>query len=104
MYLGQNYKLPQEAIDNEHYYDNPSNYKYDEIEDQIGHVERTAASLRKKDVLLEYLDKKDQYNIVHTPLDEILSSEWFTKTLPESWEDPNRILWACKNMCSRKPS
>lgn len=103
LYLGQNYKLPQKVIDDGYYYEDPMNYKYDEIEDQIGHVERIAASLHKKDIMLEYLADKEKYNLMHTPLDEILSSEWFTKTLPESWEDPTKLLWACKNFCSKDP-
>ena len=102
MYLGQTYKLPQKVIDDGYYYEDPSNYKYDEVEDQLVHTERVAASSYEKTIMTEYLDDKHLHNIFHTPLQDILESKWFTETLPQSWEDPDKTLWACKNFCSTK--
>ena len=32
---------------------------------------------------------------------EILNSEWFTKTLPESWKDEKTCARQCKRWCTK---
>ena len=55
-----------------------------------------------QEVTSEYIENQDEYNIFKTPLEDIVNSEWFTKTLPESWTDPKRIVWQCYKFCSKK--
>ena len=49
-----------------------------------------------------YYKNKKQYNVNHTPLEEILNNEWFTKTLPESWDSEDTALPECKRFCRKK--
>lgn len=72
------------------------------IEDQIGDIERVSYITATEKVLNEYYERKDEYNIFKTPLEDIINSEWFTKTLPESWDDPNRAIRQCKKYCTMK--
>ena len=49
-------------------------------------------------LLDEYFDNMDDLNINNKTIEEILSHDWFTKTLPESWSGnwPHR---QCRVMC-----
>lgn len=46
-----------------------------------------------------YFENKQNYNIMNESLENILNSEWFTKTLPESWDDSDKILLQCDRFC-----
>lgn len=48
-----------------------------------------------------YNQNLEKYNIFHTPLSEILTSEWYTKILPQSIEGNNPI-WQCEKQCSNR--
>ncbi len=41
------------------------------------------------------------HNVFHTPLSEILKSEWYTKTLPNSIKGDNPV-WQCVRQCSTR--
>lgn len=51
-------------------------------------------------VMQEYYRNEDQLNLSKNPLNKVLEHDWFTKTLPESWDtdNPHRL---CMIMCSR---
>lgn len=51
-------------------------------------------------VMQEYYKHEDELNLKNNSLEEILNHEWYTKTLPESWDsdNPQRV---CVIMCSR---
>lgn len=51
-------------------------------------------------VMQSYYENDKELNLSNNSLEEILNHEWFTKTLPESWEgdEPHRL---CVVMCSR---
>lgn len=51
-------------------------------------------------VMDEYFIHRDELNINKQPLEKILTHEWFTKTLPDSWKGdwPHR---QCRLMCER---
>lgn len=72
------------------------------IEDQIMDKGLVAIETNAEPVFQEYLKNKENYNIHHTPLEEIINSNWFTKTLPESWDDPNIAVRQCKKHCQIK--
>ena len=55
-----------------------------------------------KTSLQEYIDTKDEHNVFNHDLEEILNNEWFTKTLPESWNDEDKCQNVCKKFCSMK--
>lgn len=48
----------------------------------------------------EYLNKKDELNVKNKPLEEIIQDEWFTKTLPKSWESEDTALKQCIEHCT----
>ena len=56
----------------------------------------------RADVMKQYDDNKNLYNINTTNMADIISSEWFTKTLPESWEDETQTIRTCKEWCGKK--
>ena len=71
------------------------------IEDQLIDVERAAANTGREAVFKEYMADRNDYNIFHHTIEEVVDSKWFAETLPESWNDPNRTLWACSVYCSK---
>lgn len=48
----------------------------------------------------EYLDKKDKLNVKNNPLEKIIQDDWFTKTLPKSWENEETALVQCIEHCT----
>jgi hypothetical protein len=50
-------------------------------------------------VMLNYNKNKDALNLENNSIQNILEHEWYTKTLPESWDSdqPHRL---CTLMCS----
>ena len=54
------------------------------------------------DVLKEYNKEKDRYNIFKRPLEDIINDDWYTKTLPDSWEDEEKPCELCIRFCSKK--
>lgn len=55
--------------------------------------------MQKQEVMAEYDKHRDDLNINNKPINEVLTHEWFTKTLPESWEKDN-CLRQCKRWCT----
>lgn len=76
--------------------------KRNQITEQIGDSEIIQNQTKKSDVLMDYYNEKEKYNIHHTPLEEIIESDWFTKQLPESWDDENTVVRHCKKHCQVK--
>jgi hypothetical protein len=82
----------------------PNSYKHKEtlgIEEQLIDVEAAAVNTGYQVLLKEYFEDLDQYNIFKHPIEEIVESKWFTETLPNSWNDPERLLYQCKVHCSK---
>lgn len=76
--------------------------KQNQITDQIGNKAIIQSQTRDEDVLMRYYSEKEKYNIFDVPLSDIINSEWFTKTLPESWNDENKAPRQCKKYCVKK--
>lgn len=72
------------------------------ISDQIMDVPRVAWETSQENILMEYYENREEYNLFNKPLEEIIESEWFTKTLPESWEDSDRLPRQCRTFCQFK--
>lgn len=51
-------------------------------------------------LMQSYYQNQEELNLENHSIEEILNHEWFTKTLPESWDSdkPHRL---CLVMCSR---
>lgn len=49
----------------------------------------------------EYNVNPEKYNVLHTPLSEILNSDWFQKTLPKSMKGDNPVP-QCARYCSSR--
>jgi len=66
---------------------------------QIGDKSQIVKDFKQESVLMEYWNNKDKYNIHKNPLINILNEDWFTKTLPESWDDSDRLTKQCRLNC-----
>lgn len=55
---------------------------------------------KKVHLLEEYFKHKDDLNLKNNSLEDILNHEWFTQTLPESWDDENLTHRLCKKFCN----
>lgn len=73
-----------------------------DISKQIGDQERIIQETKDENILMDYYRNKDEYNIHQTPLEDIVTSEWFTKTLPESWDDKKTAPRQCQEHCMKK--
>lgn len=73
--------------------------KKNNLTDQIGQRNLIQKEFYDEPVMVEYVDNKEKYNVFHTPFEEIINSEWFTKTLPESWDDSDRLVLQCAQQC-----
>ena len=58
----------------------------------------------KNVVLKKYADNKEQYNLNHKTLKQILTSDWFNKDLPESWESYKTVPHMCQLFCDNEIS
>lgn len=72
------------------------------ISKQIGDKDIINEQTKQENVLMDYYENRKKYNIFETSLEDIITSEWFTKTLPESWDDEKRTPRQCKQYCTRK--
>lgn len=72
------------------------------IENQIGDKSIINSETKNDNVLMDYYENKEQYNIFDNSLENIINSEWFTKTLPESWDDETKAPRPCKVHCMKK--
>jgi len=53
-------------------------------------------------LLEEYFKHKDELNLYNNSLEDILNHEWFTKTLPKSWQEDEKTHRLCAKHCSVK--
>ena len=84
----------------EEVYDNvDTNFR--RIEDQLYYIDLVNYEVHNEYLYKEYNKRKDKLNIFTNDLEDILSNEWFTKILPESWEDPKKIAGPCKKICTK---
>ena len=74
---------------------------FDKIEDQLYHIDLTNYLVHNEYLYKEYEKRKDKLNIFENDLEDILNSEWFTKILPESWENEDTIAGPCKRICTK---
>lgn len=72
------------------------------VEDQIMDRGLVALETNEEPLFQEYLKDKEKYNINHTDLEDIINSDWFLKSLPESWNDENKVVRQCKKYCTKK--
>lgn len=71
-----------------------------EVSDQVYRKDLVKREFFADPTLTEYYNNKDQFNAHNRPIGEILADDWFTATLPESWDDPNKIPLQCWWNCS----
>ena len=72
------------------------------ISDQLMDVPRVAHETSQEPILMNYYKNREEYNIFENDLEDILNSDWFKKTLPESWEDESKLARQCKIYCQVK--
>jgi|TARA_B110000438_G_scaffold161664_1_gene154881 hypothetical protein len=84
-------KIKQEYINN----------NYDEVEDQLYHVELVNFEVSSEYLYKEYMKRKDELNIFKNDLEDIVNNEWFTSVLPASWQDPYKISLPCEKICTK---
>lgn len=49
----------------------------------------------------EYVKRKSELSLKDNSLIDILNNEWFTKCLPESWDDDEKLHPFCKKFCQK---
>ena len=70
---------------------------------ETGHDDDYRERVKKEEpVMRELLENESELSIVNNSLEDILSHEWYEKTLPESWEDETKTLRLCKEFCGNK--
>ena len=62
-------------------------------------LEETGSTFVENAILKKYTDNKEEYNLNHKTLEEILTSDWFNKDLPESWESYETMPHMCQLFC-----
>ena len=75
--------------------------KHNQITDQIGDKAVIQSQTRDEDVLMQYYSEKEKYNIFNNSVEDIINNEWFTKTLPESWDHENKAPRQCQKYCKK---
>lgn len=78
----------------------PETWVFDDVEDQLYNRDKHNYWGPQEYLYKEYLKRIEHLNIFTNDLEDILNDEWFTKTLPESWEDPNKIASVCRSVCT----
>lgn len=73
-----------------------------DISKQIGDKDRIIKETKEENVLMNYYKNKNEYNIFETDLEDIIESEWFLKTLPESWDSKEKAPRQCQEYCRVK--
>mgnify|MGYP003630721173 FL=1 len=63
--------------------------------------QESAADVNITPEYIEYNNNKEQYNVFHTPLSDIIDSKWFTETLPNSMNS-DKPVGQCVNNCSSR--
>ncbi len=53
----------------------------------------------KHPLITSYNEVANEMNVFKSDIEDILSSEWLNKTLPESWESDDTIHIQCKRFC-----
>ena len=56
----------------------------------------------KQDIMKQYQENKHDLNLNNKTMPEILSHDWFNKTLVESWEKEETTLMQCERFCKVK--
>ena len=72
------------------------------MDKQLENVEKQVEVHLANPTIKKYVDNKKEHNIFNKPLEEIVESEWFTKTLPESWSDSDTLVHQCWRLCNKK--
>ena len=49
--------------------------------------------------MMEYKKNYSELNLKNRSMEEILKHEWYTKTLPESWENEEDRIPQCREFC-----
>jgi len=50
-------------------------------------------------VMEKYHTDRDDLNVFKADIKDIINHKWFTETLPESWEDDDKVHYQCVRMC-----
>ena len=94
-YLSSYFRLAKSTPKND-----PKTWVFDKVEDQLYHRDKIDYHGSEEYLYKEYLKRIEHLNIFTNDLEDILNDEWFTKTLPESWEDPTKIAGVCQRICT----
>ena len=89
------------TLDNVAPKEDPDTWVVDPIGDQLYYKDLVYSEHRNEHIYIEYQKRKDKLNIFTNSLEDIIANDWFTKILPESWENENTISKQCKNVCTK---
>ena len=74
--------------------------QWDAITDQLFHQSLVDKQVRNHYLYKEYEKRKDKLNLLTNDLGDVMTNEWFTKILPESWESMDTIAGPCFRICT----
>jgi|TARA_R110002153_G_scaffold22484_5_gene73806 hypothetical protein len=60
------------------------------------------ADKMRHDVVQSYHNDRDKHNLFNNDMADIVNSEWYTKTLPESFKSEDTVHPICQQQCGRK--
>jgi len=72
-----------------------------EITDQIGDKVAIRKALEHDNIIMQYYNSKDEFNIFKNKIENIINSDWFIRDLPESWNSKN-VSNICVKYCQKK--
>ena len=70
------------------------------LQDQLYHRSLVDKNTRSNHLYQEYQKRKDELNLFTNDMEDIVSNDWFTKILPESWESKDTIAGPCYRICT----
>lgn len=76
--------------------------KPNQVTYQMGNKLAISEQTKSTNILMNYYQNREKYNINENSLEDIITSDWFVKTLPESWDDSDKIASHCVKHCTKK--
>lgn len=61
----------------------------------------TYGDVEVNDMLKEFINKSDDFNLNHKNIDEIVNNIWYVESLKNSWSSKDTASYACKKVCGK---
>ena len=61
----------------------------------------TYGDYEMNNMLSEYINKSDDFNLNHKSIDDIVNNIWYVESLKNSWSSKDTASYACKKVCGK---